>query len=67
MPHIIGIWCELNVGYVADDPTDMLRHGSESLLSHVNRGLGNIEDREVVIAAGQEVVDERGFAAADVD
>ncbi len=39
----------------------------ESLLGHVDSGLRNIEDGDVLIAPCKEVISEGGFASANVD
>jgi hypothetical protein len=39
----------------------------QPLLGNIDCGLRDIEDGDVRIAPGQQVIDERGFSAANID
>ena len=67
VPQVASVWRELNLGDIADEPRYMLCGSPQSLLRRVNRGFGNVQDSDVMVAAREEIVDERGFAPSDVN
>ena len=67
VPQVVSVWRELNLGDIADEPRYMLCGSPQSLLRRVNRGFGNVQDSDVMVAAREEIVDERGFAPSDVN
>ena len=67
VPNVIGIWrkvCPRNIGY---EPFDAISQGSQPRLGDIDRGLGNVKDREVAITACEQVVNQCGFAASNID
>jgi len=52
---------------IGDKPMNVVRSFSHALLRDVHRGLGNIEDSDVLRSASDEVVGPRGFAAAYIN
>ena len=48
MPNVISPWLQLDLSYVGYDPTDSLSSFSQPSFVHVDGGLGNIQDRDVL-------------------
>lgn len=67
VPHVVSVWREVKRGDVADEPTNLPGVRRQSLPSYIDRGLGNIQDRDVLVAAREKIVDERGFASTDIN
>src|SRR6266850_5721001 len=56
VPHVVAAWRELNLCDVGDEPTYLFCGQSQSILRHVDRGLRNVQDGDVLVAAREEVV-----------
>ena len=67
MPDVVSLRREVNGGDIADKPRHAFCRSAQSFLRYVNRGFGNVQDGDVLVAARDEIVNERRFAPADVD
>src|SRR6266478_4054297 len=67
VPHVVSVWRELNLGDIDDEPTYLFCGIPQPLLRHVDRGLRNIQYGDVLVAAREEVVDERGFTTSHIN
>jgi len=67
VPNVVGATRKLNFSDVASEPLNALSKFFQTFLGHIDCGLQDIEDADVLIASGKQVVDERGFAAPDIN
>ncbi len=54
MPHIVGAAFELCIGDIGDEPMDLFCRQPQPLNGHVDSGLRNIEDSDLLIAPCKE-------------
>jgi|GraSoi_2013_60cm_1033757.scaffolds.fasta_scaffold00368_6 hypothetical protein len=67
VPHVVSATRKRNLGDVAREPLNLLSMFFQTFLRHIDCSLRDIEDRNVLIASGKQVIDERGFAAPNID
>jgi hypothetical protein len=67
VPDVVGVWRQTNLRDIADEPRYALSRRAQPFLGHRNGGFGNVQDGDAVVAAREEIVDERGFASSDVN
>ena len=67
VPHVVSAALELCIGDNGDEPMDLFCGQTQPLLGHVDSGLRNIEDGDVLIAPCKEVINEGGFTSANVN
>jgi hypothetical protein len=66
VPNIISAWSKIGFGNVRSDPVNAVGSLFQTYLCHLNGGLGDIENRDVLKASRKKVVYESGFTAAHV-
>jgi hypothetical protein len=67
VPNVVGAPRKFEFGDVANDALNAISKFFQPLLGNIDCGLRDIEDGDVRIAPGQQVIDERGFSAANID
>jgi hypothetical protein len=67
MPNIVTGWRQITPRDVSNQPVNPPEGFAQSLLVRINRSARDIEHRDVLIAASEKVVDQRGFASSDID
>src|SRR5690349_14006104 len=67
MPNVVRIPRQINAGDIGSDPTNELSFFFQPLFCNLDGSLGDVEESEVLIAAPQKVIHQRGLAAADID
>jgi hypothetical protein len=67
VPNVVGATQKLNSSDVASDPLNALSRFFQTFLGHIDCGLRDVEHGNVLIASGKKVIDERGFAAPNID
>jgi len=67
MPNVVSAAFEPCIGEIGDEPMDLFCGQTQPLLGHVDSSLRNIEDSDVLIALCKEVINEGGFASANVN
>src|SRR5712691_3768863 len=67
VPHVVSSGPKLCFYDIDDEPMDLFCGQTQPLFGHVKSGLRNIEDGDVLIAPCKEVINEGGFASANVN
>jgi hypothetical protein len=67
VPHVVGAARKSNFNDVVSEPLYALSKLFQAFLGHIDCSLRDIEDGDVPIGSGNQVIDERGFATADID
>jgi hypothetical protein len=67
VPHIIFVANERKRRHISTQPAYVSRVISKTRSCHGQRRRGNIKNRWPLIAARQQVIDQRRLAAADID
>jgi hypothetical protein len=67
VPHIVGSGRQIGFCNVARNPLDAFCGPAQAPLGYVNRGLRYIKDRDVSVSMGQQIVDQRRFAATNIN
>src|ERR1039458_3350911 len=67
VPHIVRRRRQVHLSNVRHQPTEPLRRLAQSFSVRIDRGLRNVEDRDVRIAPREQVVYQGGLTTADVD
>jgi len=63
VPDVVRARLEFGYCHVGNKPTNLLGRYPDSFLANVDSSLRNIQDRNVLVAAREKIVDERGFAS----
>ena len=67
VPNVVGASWKFESSDIANDPLNSVSKFFQPLLSHLDWGLRDIEDGDGLIAPSKQVIDERGFTAANID
>src|ERR1700757_396736 len=67
MPRVVSRECQVDLSDVSDDPMDTLGVFPQSFPIRVDGGLRNVEDRDVLVSAGEKIINQCGFTAADIN
>ena len=67
VPDVVCVLGERKGRDVAAQPVDTIGRLAETLPRNVECGARDIQDRQIVLSAGEEVIDQLGFAPADID
>jgi hypothetical protein len=67
VPHVVCARWQFRPGDIGSKPMNTLRRFPESFAACVNGGLRNVEDGDVFVSAGEEIVDQGGFTAANIE
>jgi len=67
VPNVVGATRKPNFSDVASEPLNAHSKFFQTFLGHFKCRLGEVEDGDVLIASGKQIVDERGFAAPDIN
>jgi len=67
VPQVVSYWLKLCFRDIGVEPMYLLCEQTQALLRHVDSGLRNIEDGDVLIAPRKEVIHKGRFAATNID
>jgi hypothetical protein len=67
VPHIVSTRWQFHTRNVADDPLDGIGGATQASLRHVDCGWRHIQDRNILIAASEQVVHQRRFPSTNIN
>src|ERR1700687_612102 len=67
MPHVELMARKTERRNIPTEPVDLVRTGTQSFLGHPQRRGRNVQNGEIAIFAGQQVVDQRRFTTTDIN
>jgi len=67
MPHIVSRTRQFDLCDIGDEPMHALKGLAQPFSVHIDGCLRDIEDCDVLVPTGEEVIDERGFTSAYID
>ncbi len=67
VPNVVGVMRKLGGGDIGGDPGDVCRCPAEARFCSLDGRFGKVEEGDVAAAASKEIVNERGFAPADIN
>jgi len=67
VPHVVSTTLQPCFRDIRDEPLDPFSGQAESPLGYTDSGLRNIENGHVPVSAREEVINERGFPATNVN
>jgi hypothetical protein len=67
MPYIEGTRRKTSLRHISLEPLDRSCKVTETLLRHVESGLGNIKNRNLLVSTLDQVINQRGRTTANVD
>jgi hypothetical protein len=67
VPYIVSSRLQLDMRNICRDPVNRVGNLSQPLFGCLNRAFRNIQDGDVLESARNQVIDERGFAAPDIN